>query len=80
MGIPPLHTAAFRVIYSVKAVTDLLLTTGKRKNKDSAEVEEGRELQPMPLTVQFQMQLLRWPSAAGTQSQESVATVAGKTH
>ncbi|XP_075023782.1 leucine-rich repeat-containing protein 43 isoform X1 [Calonectris borealis] len=51
---------------------------GKRKNKDSAELEEGRGLQPVPLTVQFQMQLLQWPSAAGTQSQESVATAVGK--
>uniref|UniRef100_A0A8C3J3N5 Leucine rich repeat containing 43 n=1 Tax=Calidris pygmaea TaxID=425635 RepID=A0A8C3J3N5_9CHAR len=49
------------------------------KNKDSAELEEGQELQPVPLRVQFQMQLLRWPSAAGSQSQESVATTVGKT-
>ncbi|XP_075625742.1 leucine-rich repeat-containing protein 43 [Balearica regulorum gibbericeps] len=54
-------------------------TEGKRKSKDSAELEESRGLQPVPLTVQFQMQLLRWPSAPGTQSQESVATAAGKT-
>ncbi|XP_066187189.1 leucine-rich repeat-containing protein 43 [Sylvia atricapilla] len=33
----------------------------KVKNKDTTEVEEGRELQLVPLTVQFQMQLLRWP-------------------
>lgn len=79
VGNPPLHTAAFRVTHSVKPVTDLLLSAGKRKNKDSAELEEGQELQPVPLTVQFQMQLLRWPSAASTQSQESVATVVGKT-
>ncbi|PKU32682.1 leucine-rich repeat-containing protein 43 [Limosa lapponica baueri] len=52
---------------------------GKRKNKDSAELEEGQELQPMPLTVQFRMRLLRWPSAASSQSQESVATTVGKT-
>ncbi|XP_059683850.1 leucine-rich repeat-containing protein 43 [Gavia stellata] len=52
---------------------------GKRKNKDSAELEEGGGLQPVSLTVQFQMQLLRWPSAAGTQSQESVAMAVGKT-
>ncbi|XP_075372239.1 leucine-rich repeat-containing protein 43-like isoform X1 [Mycteria americana] len=52
---------------------------GKRKNKDSAELEEGGGLQLVPLTVQFQMQLLRWPSAAGTQSQESMAVAAGKT-
>ncbi|KAM9259885.1 leucine-rich repeat-containing protein 43 [Cariama cristata] len=51
---------------------------GKRKNKDSAKLEEGRGLQPVPLTVQFEMQLLRWPSAAGTQSQESVAVAVGK--
>uniref|UniRef100_A0A8C3J1L0 Leucine rich repeat containing 43 n=1 Tax=Calidris pygmaea TaxID=425635 RepID=A0A8C3J1L0_9CHAR len=46
-------------------------------------VSQGRaavwELQPVPLRVQFQMQLLRWPSAAGSQSQESVATTVGKT-
>ncbi|XP_029881504.2 leucine-rich repeat-containing protein 43 [Aquila chrysaetos chrysaetos] len=53
-------------------------TKGKRKNKDSAEPEEGRGLQLVPLTVQFQMQLLRWPSAAGTQSQESMAVAVGK--
>ncbi|XP_074015891.1 leucine-rich repeat-containing protein 43 [Numenius arquata] len=52
---------------------------GKIKNKDSAELEEGQELQPVPLTVQFQMQLLRWPLAAGSQSQESVATTVAKT-
>ncbi|XP_074777578.1 leucine-rich repeat-containing protein 43 [Athene noctua] len=52
---------------------------GKIKNKDSAELEEGRELQLVPLTVQFQMQLLRWPQAAGTQSQESVAAAVGRT-
>ncbi|RMC05779.1 hypothetical protein DUI87_17322 [Hirundo rustica rustica] len=49
----------------------------KGKNKDTAEVEEGQELQLVPLTVQFQMQLLRWPLAASTQSQENVAV--GKT-
>ncbi|XP_050762908.1 leucine-rich repeat-containing protein 43 [Gymnogyps californianus] len=52
--------------------------TGKRKNKDSAELEEGQGLQPVPLTVQFQMQLLRWPSAAGARSQERVAMAVGK--
>ncbi|KAF4790514.1 leucine rich repeat containing 43 [Turdus rufiventris] len=46
---------------------------GKGKNKETAEVEEGQELQPVPLTVQFQMQLLRWPLAASTQSQENGA-------
>ncbi|XP_010086250.1 PREDICTED: leucine-rich repeat-containing protein 43 [Pterocles gutturalis] len=51
---------------------------GKRKKKDSAELEEGQVLQPVPLTVQFQLQLLRWPPAADTQSQESVATAVGK--
>uniref|UniRef100_A0A8C3J3C6 Leucine rich repeat containing 43 n=1 Tax=Calidris pygmaea TaxID=425635 RepID=A0A8C3J3C6_9CHAR len=65
--------------FGILTVTDLLLSTGKRKNKDSAELEEGQELQPVPLRVQFQMQLLRWPSAAGSQSQESVATTVGKT-
>ncbi|XP_066056037.1 leucine-rich repeat-containing protein 43 isoform X2 [Chamaea fasciata] len=53
--------------------------TPKGKNKDTAEVEEGQELQLAPLTVQFQMQLLRWPLAASTQSQENVATAVGKT-
>ncbi|XP_014816885.1 PREDICTED: leucine-rich repeat-containing protein 43 [Calidris pugnax] len=52
---------------------------GKRKNKDTAELEEGQNLQPVPLTVQFQMQLLRWPWAASSQSQESVATTVEKT-
>ncbi|XP_074700561.1 leucine-rich repeat-containing protein 43 [Strix aluco] len=52
---------------------------GKIKNKDSAELEEGRRLQLVPLTVQFQMQLLRWPQAASTQSQESVAMAVGST-
>ncbi|XP_074743580.1 leucine-rich repeat-containing protein 43 [Strix uralensis] len=52
---------------------------GKIKNKDSAELEEGRRLQLVPLTVQFQMQLLRWPQAASTQSQESVAMAVGRT-
>ncbi|XP_064025147.1 leucine-rich repeat-containing protein 43 isoform X2 [Pogoniulus pusillus] len=41
---------------------------GKRKTKDSAELEEGHNLQPVPLTVQFQMQLLRWPMTVGSQS------------
>lgn len=75
---PPPRTAAFRVICSVKTVTDLLLSTGKGKKKDSAELEEGQVLQPVPLTVQFQMQLLRWPWAADTQSQESAAGTGGK--
>lgn len=74
-----LHTAAFRTIYSLKTVTNVLLSTGKGKNKDTAEVEEGQELQPVLLTVQFQMQLLRWPLAASTQSQENVAMAVGKT-
>ncbi|XP_023793070.1 leucine-rich repeat-containing protein 43 isoform X3 [Cyanistes caeruleus] len=47
---------------------------GKGKNKDIAEVEEGQELQLVPLTVQFQMQLLRWPLEASTQSQDDAAT------
>ncbi|XP_063272249.1 leucine-rich repeat-containing protein 43 isoform X5 [Prinia subflava] len=51
----------------------------KGKNKDTAEMEEGQELQLVPLTVQFQMQLLRWPLAASTQSQENVAMAVGKT-
>lgn len=74
-----LCTAAFRLIYSVKIVTDLHLSTGKIKKKGSSVVEEGQGLQPVPLTVQFQMQLLRWPPAASTQSQESVATAMGST-
>lgn len=77
--LTPLHTAAFRIIYSLKRVTNVLLTTGKGKSKDAAEAEEGQELQPVPLTVQFQMQLLRWPLAASTQSQENVARAVGKT-
>ncbi|CAM9553218.1 unnamed protein product [Bubo scandiacus] len=52
---------------------------GKIKNKDSAELEEGQRLQLVPLTVQFQMQLLRWPQAASTQSQESMAVAVGRT-
>ncbi|XP_009946669.1 PREDICTED: leucine-rich repeat-containing protein 43, partial [Leptosomus discolor] len=50
---------------------------GKRRNKDSAQLEEGRGLPLVPLTVQFQMQVLRWPSAAGNKSQENAAM--GKT-
>lgn len=60
-------------------MTNVLLSTGKGKNKDTAEVEEGQELQPVLLTVQFQMQLLRWPLAASIQSQENVAMAVGKT-
>lgn len=77
--LTPLHTAAFRMIYSLKTVTNVLLTTEKGKKKDTAEVKEGQELQLVPLTVQFQMQLLRWPLAASTQSQENVAVAVGKT-
>ncbi|KAM4649441.1 leucine-rich repeat-containing protein 43 [Amazona ochrocephala] len=50
---------------------------GKIRKKGSSVLEEGQGLQPAPLTVQFQMQLLRWPPAASTQSQESVATAMG---
>ncbi|XP_031411828.1 leucine-rich repeat-containing protein 43 [Meleagris gallopavo] len=50
---------------------------GKRKNKRSAEQEEGCGLQPVPLTVEFQMQLLRWPTA-GAQDGESMTEAAGK--
>ncbi|XP_048819755.1 leucine-rich repeat-containing protein 43 [Lagopus muta] len=52
---------------------------GKRKNRRSAEEEEeeGCGMQPVPLTVEFQMQLLRWP-AAGTQQGESMTEAAGK--
>lgn len=66
------------MICSVKIVTDLLFSTGKGKKKDSAELEEGQVLQPVPLTVQFQMQLLRWPWAADSHSQESAAVAGGK--
>ncbi|XP_061322298.1 leucine-rich repeat-containing protein 43 isoform X2 [Pezoporus flaviventris] len=52
---------------------------GKIKKKGSSVLEEGQGLQPVPLTVQFQMQLLRWPLAASAQSQESVATAVGST-
>ncbi|XP_017931712.3 leucine-rich repeat-containing protein 43 [Manacus vitellinus] len=52
---------------------------GKGKNKDTAELEEGQELQPVPLTVQFQMQLLRWPLAVSAQSQENEAVAVEKT-
>lgn len=72
-----MHTAAFQAIYSTKTETDLLLSTGKRKNKRSAEQEEGCGLQPVPLTVEFQMQLLRWPTA-GAQDGESMTEAAGK--
>ncbi|KAM9371589.1 leucine-rich repeat-containing protein 43 [Phaethornis superciliosus] len=51
---------------------------GKNKNTVCAELEEGEVFQPVPLTVQFQMQLLRWPLADATQSQESETTAAGK--
>lgn len=78
--LTPLHTAALRIIYSLKTVTNVLLITEKGKNKDTAEVEEGQELQLVPLTVQFQMQLLRWPLAPSTQSsQENVPMAVGKT-
>ncbi|OWK61204.1 Leucine-rich repeat-containing protein 43 [Lonchura striata] len=73
------HHPSLWIIYSLKTVTNVLLTTGKGKNKDTAEAEEGQELQPVPLTVQFQMQLLRWPLAANTQSQKNVARPVGKT-
>lgn len=70
-----MHTAAFQ---ATKTETDLLFSTGKRKNRRSAEEEEeGCGMQPVPLTVEFQMQLLRWP-AAGTQQGESMTEAAGK--
>ncbi|XP_021268378.1 leucine-rich repeat-containing protein 43 isoform X2 [Numida meleagris] len=50
---------------------------GKRKNRRAAEQEEGCELQPVPLTVEFQMQLIRWPAAAA-QHRESGTEAAGK--
>uniref|UniRef100_A0A8C2UEC0 Leucine rich repeat containing 43 n=1 Tax=Coturnix japonica TaxID=93934 RepID=A0A8C2UEC0_COTJA len=47
------------------------------KNKGSAEQEEDCELQPVPLTVEFQMQLLRWPMA-DTQHGDSVTKAESK--
>ncbi|KAJ7396560.1 leucine-rich repeat-containing protein 43 [Pitangus sulphuratus] len=52
---------------------------GKGKNKDTAELEEGQGLQPVPLVVQFQMQLLRWPLAVGAHSRENEAVEVEKT-
>ncbi|XP_012983519.2 leucine-rich repeat-containing protein 43 [Melopsittacus undulatus] len=52
---------------------------GKITKKGSSVLEDSQGLQPVPLTVQFQMQLLRWPLAASAQSQESVATAVGST-
>ncbi|XP_055575970.1 leucine-rich repeat-containing protein 43 [Falco cherrug] len=46
---------------------------GKRKTKTAAEPEGNWGLPPVPLTVPFQMQLLRWPLAARLQSPESAA-------
>ncbi|XP_068767608.1 leucine-rich repeat-containing protein 43 [Struthio camelus] len=37
---------------------------GKGKTKEPAEAAEGRGVPPAPLTVRFQMELLRWPAAA----------------
>ncbi|POI26810.1 hypothetical protein CIB84_009440, partial [Bambusicola thoracicus] len=57
--------------------TDLLLSIGKKKNRRPAEQEEECGLQPVPLTVEFQVQLLRWPTA-GTQHRDSVTEAEGK--
>uniref|UniRef100_A0A493SSM6 Leucine rich repeat containing 43 n=1 Tax=Anas platyrhynchos platyrhynchos TaxID=8840 RepID=A0A493SSM6_ANAPP len=43
------------------------------KNKDPTEPEEGRGLEAVPLTVEFQVQLLRWPSAAAQSPWSTVA-------
>lgn len=72
-----MHTAAFQAICSTKTETDLLLSIGKRKNRRPAEQEEECGLQPVPLTVEFQVQLLRWPTA-GAQHRDSVTEAEGK--
>ncbi|OXB64136.1 hypothetical protein ASZ78_002066, partial [Callipepla squamata] len=59
----PAHTAALRVIYSTETGIDSPLPTGKMKSRRSAEQEDGCGLRPVPLTVEFQMQLLRCPAA-----------------
>lgn len=50
---------------------------GKRKNRRPAEQEEECGLQPVPLTVEFQVQLLRWPTA-GAQHRDSMTEAEGK--
>lgn len=72
-GRSPLHAAAFQAIYPTKPKADLPLSPGKSKNKDSAEPEEGQGLEAVPLTVEFQVQLLRWPSAAAQSPGSTVA-------
>ncbi|XP_009996747.1 PREDICTED: leucine-rich repeat-containing protein 43 [Chaetura pelagica] len=59
----------------------------RKKGKDKSKKKKagkGNQASRKPsasarVPVQSQMQLLRWPLAAGTESQESVATAAGKT-
>ncbi|XP_062446336.1 leucine-rich repeat-containing protein 43 [Rhea pennata] len=53
---------------------------GKGKTKEAVEPEEGRGVPPAPLTVQFQMQLLRWPAVAEAQQPVGDAAAAGKAH
>ncbi|XP_063272246.1 leucine-rich repeat-containing protein 43 isoform X2 [Prinia subflava] len=74
---PPWETHTDSIPCQGRRAKQIFLEKGK--NKDTAEMEEGQELQLVPLTVQFQMQLLRWPLAASTQSQENVAMAVGKT-
>uniref|UniRef100_A0A8C4KHM2 Leucine rich repeat containing 43 n=1 Tax=Dromaius novaehollandiae TaxID=8790 RepID=A0A8C4KHM2_DRONO len=49
----------------------LLLPPGRGRAREAAEPQRGPGGPPGPLTVQFQMQLLRWPAAAGAQQPAS---------
>ncbi|XP_024051893.1 leucine-rich repeat-containing protein 43 [Terrapene carolina triunguis] len=42
---------------------------GKGKNKESPEGKEVQEIQPVPLTVEFQVQLIQWTAAFDAQHQ-----------
>lgn len=42
---------------------------GKGKNKESPEVKEFQEIQPVPLTVEFQVQLIQWTATSDAQYQ-----------
>ncbi|XP_037734653.1 leucine-rich repeat-containing protein 43 isoform X1 [Chelonia mydas] len=42
---------------------------GKGKNKESPEGKEVQEIQPVPLTVEFQVQLIQWTAASDAQHQ-----------
>ncbi|XP_053862886.1 N-acetyllactosaminide beta-1,3-N-acetylglucosaminyltransferase 4 isoform X2 [Malaclemys terrapin pileata] len=42
---------------------------GKGKNKESPEGKEVQEIQPVPLTVEFQVQLIQWTTAFDAQHQ-----------